>query len=110
MIGPAIQRSPVCLAAVQFFDAPADVGAPYVEVARLSVSWPADMVTDLRAVEKAERSKAAKLGANGIIRGQLVDRDSLQPSYVSDVSGLAIFIAADSGRTADACAATPRRD
>ena len=108
MIAPVTQRIRVCPAAVRFFDAPSDVGTPYVEVAQFSVWWPPDMVADLRTVEDAERSKAAKLGANGIIRGRLVRGDSVQPRYQGDTSAVAIFIAADSAHMIEACAVSPR--
>jgi hypothetical protein len=91
-----------CPAAVAFFDPQNPPHAEYLTIATLSVWWPADMVAFVSTVERAERSKAAKLGANGIIRGGLVG-DSIQPRYVADVSGTAIFIPADSSRVVAAC-------
>jgi hypothetical protein len=106
MIGPVIKRPAVCPAAVRFFDADGDLGDPYVEVARLSVWWPADMVARVSDVERAVRKKAAQLGANGLIRGRLAGSDSVQPRYEGDVAGVAIFLPGDSARAA-ACAPTP---
>src|ERR1043166_6352191 len=111
MISPVIPRPRLCQAAVAFFDTRTDVTNRYVEVASLSVWWPRDMVATVAAIERAERSKAAKLGANGIIRGRLVQADSLhQPRYIDNVSGFAVFIPGDSARTIDACAPTARAD
>jgi hypothetical protein len=107
MIPPVIKRPSVCVAAVEVFNAPSDVGTPYVEVARLSVWWPADMVAHARDVEGAVRSKAAELGANGLVRGRLVGPDTVQPRYEAGVAGTAIFLAGDSARAADACAGAP---
>jgi hypothetical protein len=109
MIGPVIKRPSLCPTAVKLFDAAGDLSEPYVEVARLSVWWPADMVAHARTVEDALRSKAAKLGANGIVRGRIIGGDSIQPRYEGNVAGVAIFLPGDSARTADACAAAPRR-
>ena len=96
MIDPVIARPSLCVEAVDLFDAPSAVSEPYVEVARLSVWWPPDMVARTRNVEEAVRSKAAKLGANGLIRGRLIGSDSIQPRYEGDVAGVAIFLPRDS--------------
>ena len=103
MLLPTRRHPRICSAAVAFFDQQAPPPREYLVVATLSVRWPADMVAFLSTVEKAERSKAAKLGANGIIRGGLLG-DSIQPRYFADVSGTAIFIPADSSRVVAACA------
>src|SRR6266550_2649533 len=118
VISRITERHRTCPDAIQFFNGAGDVGRPYIEVARLSVWWPADMVADLKEVEDAERRKATKLGANGIIRGRLVQRDSsqppiipahltlrdsLQPRYGGDTSGVAIFIPEDTIRAGAAC-------
>lgn len=106
MIAPVIKRPSFCPAAVEFFDAPGDLSEPYVEVARLSVWWPADMVAHVSTVESAIQKKAAQLGANGLLRGSLVGSDTVQPRYQDDVAGTAIFRPRDSARAAAACAPT----
>jgi hypothetical protein len=103
MIAPVIERPSLCSEAVKFFDAPGDLSEPYAEVARLSVWWPADMVARVSDVESAVRKQAAKLGANGLIRGRLVGSDTVQPRYQDDVAGTAIFLPRDSARAAAAC-------
>jgi hypothetical protein len=103
MIAPVIERPSLCSEAVNFFDAPGDLSESYVEVARLSVWWPADMVARVSTVESAVRKKAAKLGANGLIRGRLVGSDTVQPRYQDDVAGTAIFLPRDSARAAASC-------
>jgi hypothetical protein len=107
MIAPVINRPSLCPGAVKLFDGPDHLRQPYVEVASLSVWWPADMVAHARTVESAGQRKAAKLGANGLIRGRIVGSDSVQPRYERDVAGVAIFLPEDTARVADACAATP---
>jgi hypothetical protein len=104
MIAPVIERPALCPAAITFFDAPSDLRAPYVEIARLSVWWPADMIAHVSTVETAVRKKAAELGANGLIRGRLVGSDTVQPRYEGDVAGVAIFLPGDSARAVAACA------
>jgi hypothetical protein len=103
MIAPVVERTPLCSAAVTFFDTPGELSEPYVEVARLSVWWPADMIARVSTVESAIQKKAAQLGANGLIRGRLVGSDTVQPRYQDDVAGVAIFRPADSARAAAAC-------
>ena len=103
MTAPVIKRASLCPAAVKFFDASSDVSEPYVEIARLSVWWPADMVARVSTVENAVRNKAAQLGANGLIRGRLVGADTVQPRYEGDAAGVAIFLTGDSARAATAC-------
>jgi len=102
MLVPAHRYPRVCSAAVAFFDHQNPPQRGYLTIATLSVWWPADMVAFVSTVERAERNKAAKLGANGIIRGGLVS-DSIQPKYFADVAGTAIFIPADSSRVVAAC-------
>ena len=104
MTAPGLKRPPLCTDAVRFFDAPADLEGPYTQVARISAWWPADMIAHVSTVESAVRNKAAKLGANGIIRGQLVGLDTVQPRYKDNVAGIAIFIPMDSARAAGVCA------
>ena len=106
MIAPVIKRPSFCPAAVEFFDAPGDLSEAYVEVARLSVWWPADMVAHVSTVESAIRRKAAQLGANGLIRGRRVGSDTVQPRYEDDLAGIAIFLPRDSAHAAAACAPT----
>jgi hypothetical protein len=103
MVAPVIERASLCSEAVRFFEAAGDLSEPYVEVARLSVWWPADMVARVSTVESAIRTKAAKLGANGVIRGRLVGSDTVQPRYQDNVAGTAVFLPRDSARAAAAC-------
>ena len=104
MVAPVINRPSFCPAAVEFFGARGDLSEPYVEVARLSVWWPADMIAHVSTVESAIQKKAAQLGANGLIRGRLVGTDTIQPRYEDDLAGTAIFLPRDSARAAAVCA------
>ena len=104
MIGPVLKRPSSCPAAVRFFDARADITEPYLEVARLEPWWPPDGIAYVRTVEDAERNKAAKLGANGVIRGRVLGGDSINTRYEDKLSGIAIFIPTDSVQAVNACA------
>ena len=105
MVQPIVRRARLCPAAVTLFDTPDDITVPYSEIARLEVWWVPDAtLPNVQKVEMAERSKAAKLGANGIIRGRLIgNTESFPPRYENNLSGTAIFIPSDSARAARTC-------
>src|SRR5205823_377785 len=81
-----------------------EVGKPYVEVAQISPSRDGVREPSPALVERAERSKAAQLGANGLILHHIAgSREVLYDD------ALAIFIPADSARANDECAPHGRR-
>lgn len=98
ILNRAFPRAGMCPAAVTLFNAPAEVGKPYVEVAQISPSLGGDREPPPEAVDQAERNKAAELGANGVILNHIAgSREVLYDD------GLAIFIPADSARASAEC-------
>lgn len=95
----AFPRAGLCPAAVTLFNAPSDVGKPYVDVAQLSPSRDGIREPTPEAVDEAERKKAAELGANGVILNHIAgSREVLYDD------ALAIFVPADSARASEECA------
>ena len=90
MLDASVPRAEICPEAVRVFQATADVGAAFVELAELSV---ADRFYDWRPSEEqilaAQRKKAANLGANGLI--------------VRHLEATAIYIPSDSAGAAATC-------
>ena len=98
ILNRAFPRAGMCPAAVALFDAPSDVGRPYVEVAQISPSRDGSREPTPEAVDEAERNKAAELGANGVILNHIAgSREVLYDD------ALAIFIPADSARASAEC-------
>ena len=98
ILNRAFPRPGMCAAAVTLFDAPSEVGKPYIEVAELSPSGDGGREPPPEAVDEAERNKAAKLGANGLILHHIAgSREVLYDD------ALAIFIPADSTRASAEC-------
>ena len=99
ILNRAFPRAGLCPAAVTLFNAPSEVGKPYVEVAQISPSLDGGREPPPEAVDQAERDKAAKLGANGVILNHIAgSREVLYDD------ALAIFIPADSARASAECA------
>ena len=104
ILNRSFHRPGICPAAVALFDAPSEVGKPYVEVAQISPTRDGGRDPGPEAVERAERNKAATLGANGLILHHIAgSREVLYDD------ALAIFIAADSARASDECATAAKR-
>jgi len=98
ILNRAFPRAGMCPAAVALFDAPSDVGRPYVEVAQISPSRDGSREPTPEVVDEAERNKAAELGANGVILNHIAgSREVLYDD------ALAIFIPADSARASAEC-------
>jgi hypothetical protein len=93
------RRPPTCATAIRVVNSRDEVRTSYIEVARLSQWWPADMTSpgpDYLA--EALRNKAAELGATGLI---------LQPGWDAippkREAALAIFVPAESAHVAERC-------
>jgi hypothetical protein len=98
ILNRAFPRSGICAAAVTLFDAPSEVGKPYVEVAQISPSRDGSREPAPEQVAEAERNKAAELGANGVILNHIAgSREVLYDD------ALAIWIPADSARASAEC-------
>lgn len=101
-----------CPEAVQVFTDSSKVGKPYSEVALLSSSGDNDMTSESGMI-KSQQKKAAQLGANGIILGQMKDASTgaqvaqafLGTSANRKGRAIAIYIPSDTARVAAACSA-----
>jgi len=98
ILNRAFPRTAICPAAVTLFDAPSEVGKPYVEVAQISPSRDGSREPTPEQVAEAERNKAAELGANGLILNHIAG--SREVMYDD---ALAIFIPADSAGASAEC-------
>ena len=96
-----VRRLPTCAEAVRIYVASSEVTQPYVEIARIAIWQPADMVISPEQELLVQRKKAAELGANGLILGHPLDQH--QPR---DESSLAIFVSGDSVQTVEVCGST----
>src|SRR5437879_6126595 len=84
--------------AVPLIDAPSGGDKPYIQVAEHYLSGNGGREPAPEAVDEAERNKAAKLGANGLILHHIAgSREVLYDD------ALAIFIPADSTRASAEC-------
>ncbi len=101
----------ICSAAVALFTDSSKVGKPYVEVAVLT-SQGSQTYTTQAAMYESMRKKAADLGANGVIIGE-VQQASEGSQIASALIGTpsnrrgqatAIYIASDTARVREACA------
>lgn len=105
-----------CPEAVQVFTDSSKVGRPYTEVALLNSSGDNDMTSESGMI-RSQQKKAAQLGANGIILGQMKDASTgaqvaqafLGTSANRKGRSVAIYIPSDSARVAAACTAAQNR-
>jgi hypothetical protein len=110
ILNPGVTYQKICPDGVQIFTSAERVRSEYYEVAILNSkgesSW-----TDEKQMTASQRSKAARLGANGIILGE-VKEPKAGTKIIGSLfgtgaerkgSGLAIYIPADSNRVKRAC-------
>jgi hypothetical protein len=110
VLDPSLKLAPVCPDGVMVFTDSSRVGRPYTEVAVLNSRGDNDM-TNESAMVTSQRKKAAELGANGIILGQMKDASTgaqiaqafLGTSANRKGAAIAIYIPSDSTRVAAAC-------
>lgn len=111
VLNPEIKRNPVCPNGVALFLSPDRVPTAYEEVALLNstgeTSW-----TSESGMVNSQRKKAASLGANGIILGN-VNEPNAGTKIIGSILGtgserkgkaVAIWIPADTARVRTACA------
>ena len=102
LLGPDLQKAPICRAAVAIFYDSLDVNRAYLKVANLQVGWGPDVAPpSLEQMLTLLSNQAARLGANGIIVGKgwrELPAGHLEPS-------IAILIPDDTGRVRQACKA-----
>jgi len=114
LLDSSLKLTPLpCPAAVQVFTDSSKVGKPYTEVALLSSSGDNDMTSESGMI-RSQQKKAAQLGANGIILGQMKDASTgaqvaqaiLGTSANRKGRSVAIYIPSDTARVAAACTTT----
>lgn len=100
-----------CPEGVRLYSSPAKVGSDYQEIALLNSSGSTGFTSEA-GMMKSMRRKAADVGANGIIMGN-IDEPSAGAKVAAAIFGgvterkgksVAIFVAADSARIAGVCA------
>jgi hypothetical protein len=109
-LDPTLKLAPVCPDGVQMFTEASKIGKPYTEVAVLKSSGESDWTSETGMIN-SQRKKAAQLGANGVILGQMKDpstgakiaRTLIGTSANRKGDAIAIYIPADTARVAAAC-------
>ena len=109
----SIHLAPTCPDAVKIYTTPAAVGNSYVEVALLNSAGSTGVTTEA-GMMKSMRKKAADVGANGIIMGN-INEPGAGAKVAAAIFGtaaerkgksVAIFVAADSARVSRVCVAS----
>jgi hypothetical protein len=110
LLNPSLKLAPVCPEGVQVFTDSSKVGKPYTEVAVLNSKGDEEFTSESGLIN-SQRKKAAALGANGLILGQMKDPSTgakiakafLGTSANRKGQAIAIYIPADTARVAAAC-------
>jgi hypothetical protein len=107
----SVHLARTCANGVKIFSSPSQVGVAYQEVALLNSTGSTGFTTEA-GMMKSMREKAADVGANGIIMGN-IDEPSAGAKVAAAVfrtstdrkgKSVAIFIATDTARSKAACA------
>jgi hypothetical protein len=111
----SLRLAPTCPDAVKIYTTPAQVGATYQEVALLNSTGNTGFTSEA-GMMKSMRQKAAQVGANGIIMGN-IDEPGAGAKVAAAVFGtgaerkgksVAIYVASDSARVRSFCATAAR--
>ena len=110
----SVHRAPTCADGVKVYSTPAAVGVAYEEVALLNSSGSTGFTSEAGMI-KSMRQKAASVGANGIIMGNINEPGAatkvaaavLGTSAERKGKSVAIFVPSDSTRVRTVCSATP---
>ena len=114
LIDNSIRLAPTCPDAVKLYTSPSTVGGTYSEVALLNSTGASGWTTE-SGMMKSMRKKAAEVGANGIIMGN-IDEPGAGAKVAAAVFGtaterkgksVAIFVPTDTARVRSVCAQTP---
>jgi hypothetical protein len=106
----SVRLAPTCPDAVKMYTSPSSVGSPYKEIALLN-STGASGWTSEAGMMKSMRKKAADVGANGIVMGN-IDEPGAGAKVAAAVFGtaterkgksVAIFVPADTSRVRNVC-------
>jgi hypothetical protein len=111
MLDPTLHAQAICPDAVIVFTDAEKVGKPYKEIALLNSSGDTDLTSEAGMIN-SQRKKAAALGANGLILGQVKDASTgakvaqalLGTSANRKGQAIAIYIPEDTARVRQACA------
>ncbi len=111
LMDTSVRMARTCPAAVKLFSSPSKVMAEYHEIALLNATG-SSMYTNESNMAGSMRKKAAEVGGNGIIMGN-IDEASAGAKVAAAVFGtgterkgkaVAIYIPSDSARVQQACA------
>lgn len=112
LMDTSIQLARTCPEAVKIFSTPATVPGSYTEIALLNSTGSTGFTNEQQMIASM-RTKAAEVGANGLIMGN-IDEPGAGAKVAAAVFGtgterkgksVAIFITADTARSNAACAA-----
>jgi hypothetical protein len=111
VLDTSVRLAPLCPEAVTAYTSPDKVGKPYQEIALLNSKGESGYTSESGMIS-SQRKKAASLGANGIILGQ-VDEPKAGTKIIGTLLGtgserkgkaLAIYVPEDSLKNRRACA------
>jgi hypothetical protein len=110
VLNPGIRLAPICPEGVMVFATADRVGKAYTDVALLDSKGDTDFTSESGMIN-SQRKKAAELGANGVILGDVKDASTgakvaqalLGTSANRKGRAIAILIAGDSSRVAEEC-------
>ena len=116
VLDPTLHAQPVCPDAVLVFTTADKVGRPYTEVALLTSSGDEDLTSESGMIN-SQRKKAASIGSNGLILGDVRDASTgakvaqalLGTSANRKGKAIAIYIPEDTARVRQACATAPAK-
>jgi hypothetical protein len=117
LMDTSVRMARTCPAAVKLFSSPSKVTSDYQEIALLNASG-SSMYTNESNMTGSMRKKAAEVGANGIIMGN-IDEPSAGAKVAAAVFGahterkgkaVAIYIPADSARAQQVCSNTSTKN
>lgn len=107
----SVKLAPTCPDAVKMYTSPSKVGAEYQEVALLNSTGSTGFTSEA-GMMKSMRKKAADVGANGIIMGN-IDEPGAGTKVAAAIFGtsaerkgksVAIFVPSDTARVRSVCA------
>lgn len=110
-LDPSLRLAETCPDGVKLYETPGDVEQPYSRVALINSTGEVKY-SDEAEMFASMREEAAGVGANGIILGDIqepnaitkVAADVAKTDVVRKGKAMAIYVVADSARTAAACA------
>jgi hypothetical protein len=114
LVDNSIHLAPTCPDAVKLYTSPSSVGASYTEIALLNSTGASGWTTEA-GMMTSMRKKAASIGANGIIMGN-INEPGAGAKVAAAVFGtaterkgksVAIYVPTDTARVRNVCARPP---